>query len=238
MTTALDQSARLAVLIDADNASKAVLAELFREIAKYGTATVKRAYGDWSSANLSGWKDQLLHHSVNPVQQFAYTKGKGCTDAALIIDAMDLLHLGKVDAFCIVSSDSDFTPLVVRLRESGAAVYGFGERKTPEAFRNACNRFIFTDILKPAPSTKDPPLKGLFLEAVTATLNDQGWSDLGGFGNHLRKIDPSFDSRTFGCSKLIDLVKKQDYLEVKLMPPGKNPHVRIKARKKASPVDL
>lgn len=136
---------RLAVLIDADNASAAVIKELLEEVAKYGVATVKRSYGDWTTQNLVGWKDHLHRHAIQPMQQFAYTKGKNSTDSACIIDAMDLLYGGNVDGFCLVSSDSDFTRLATRLREAGKVVYGFGERKTPDAFIAACDKFVFVD---------------------------------------------------------------------------------------------
>jgi len=142
------ETARLAVLIDADNASASVVKELLEEVAKYGTATVKRAYGDWTTQNLVGWKEHLHRHAIQPIQQFAYTKGKNSTDSAFIIDAMDLLYAGNVDGFCIVSSDSDFTRLATRMREAGKVVYGLGERKAPEPFMAACDKFIFFEVLK------------------------------------------------------------------------------------------
>ena len=140
---------RLAVLVDADNATASLTTELLEEIAKYGTPTVKRAYGDWTTPNLGGWKEQLLHHAIQPVQQFAYTRGKNSTDSALIIDAMDLLYAGNLEGFVIVSSDSDFTRLATRLRESGMTVYGLGRRSTPTPFVAACDRFIYLDLLGP-----------------------------------------------------------------------------------------
>ena len=140
-------AARLAVLIDADNAQPTMIEELLAEVAKYGTAHVKRAYGDWTGTNLRGWKDQLLAQSIQPIQQFAYTRGKNATDAAMVIDAMDLLYSGRFDGFCIVSSDSDFTRLAARIRESGLTVYGFGERKTPKPFVAACDKFIYIENL-------------------------------------------------------------------------------------------
>ena len=144
---------KLAVLIDADNAQASPIHELLEEVSRYGTASVKRAYGDWSTPQLKKWKEELHTHAIKPVQQFAYTKGKNSTDSALIIDAMDLLHTGDLNGFCLVSSDSDFTPLAARIREAGLVVYGFGERKTPQPFVAACDKFIYTDILKP-PATK------------------------------------------------------------------------------------
>lgn len=217
---------RLAVLIDADNASAAVIKELMEEVAKYGSATVKRAYGDWTTQNLVGWKDHLHRHAIQPMQQFAYTKGKNSTDSACIIDAMDLLYGGNVDGFCLVSSDSDFTRLATRLREAGKVVYGFGERKTPDAFIAACDKFVFVEVLKQpangaAPGlpvqVKDvPALHGLLSHAVKETQRDTGWSSLSAVGSFISKNHASFDPRNYGFSKLSDLVRKQHhYLEVK-----------------------
>src|SRR5215813_4588982 len=143
-----ENAARLAVLIDADNAQPGIIEQLLAEVAKYGTAHVKRAYGDWTGTNLKGWKDQLLAQSIQPIQQFAYTSGKNATDSAMVIDAMDLLYSGRFDGFCLVSSDSDFTRLAARLRESGMTVYGFGERKTPKPFVAACDKFIYVENLR------------------------------------------------------------------------------------------
>lgn len=217
---------RLAVLIDADNASAAVIKELLEEVAKYGVATVKRSYGDWTTQNLVGWKDHLHRHAIQPMQQFAYTKGKNSTDSACIIDAMDLLYGGNVDGFCLVSSDSDFTRLATRLREAGKVVYGFGERKTPDAFIAACDKFVFVEVLRqPAAGAapglpvevKDvPALHGLLSHAVTETQRDTGWSSLSAVGSFISKNHTSFDPRNYGFSKLSDLVRKQHhYLEVK-----------------------
>jgi hypothetical protein len=150
-----DNQRRLAVLIDADNAQPAIIEGLLAEVAKFGVASVKRIYGDWTSTNMSGWKRALLAHSLMPMQQFPYTSGKNATDASLIIDAMDLLHSDRFDGFCLVSSDSDFTRLAQRLREAGLVVYGFGEKKTPEAFRQACDRFVYTEVLRPAVPAAD-----------------------------------------------------------------------------------
>ncbi len=216
----------LAILIDADNAQASVISDLLAEIATYGIATVKRAYGDWTTPNLSGWKEVLHVHAIQPIQQFRYTTGKNATDSALIIEAMDLLHGGKVDGFCLVSSDSDFTRLATRIREAGLSVYGFGEKKTPRPFVAACDKFIYTEILrKPAPvaTVETPgqvPLKSLVLPAVAAAAQDDGWAFLGVVGGLLLKSDPSFDSRNFGFKKLGELVKAQSYLEVKSVPTG------------------
>lgn len=217
------EGARLAVLIDADNASAFVVKELLEEIAKFGTASVKRAYGDWTTPNLVGWKEHLHRHAIQPVQQFAYTKGKNSTDASLIIDAMDLLYADNVDGFCLVSSDSDFTRLATRLREAGKVVYGLGEQTTPEAFRAACNRFIFFEVLRPSsdsppeqPNVDDAPsLQDTFAQAIAATSRDSGWASLSAVGSYIAKNDPSFDTRLHGSAKLSELVRKQPYLEVK-----------------------
>src|ERR1700720_3960326 len=149
MAMATDNSGTLALMIDGDNASPKIVVGLLAEIANYGVASVKRIYGDWTGPNLKGWKDCLLEHSIQPVQQFAYTTGKNATDGAMIIDAMDLLNTGRFDGFCIVSSDSDFARLAARIREQGITVYGFGERKTPRPFVTACDKFIYLDVLRP-----------------------------------------------------------------------------------------
>src|SRR5687768_2430475 len=169
----LPDGRKLAVLIDADNIAPSVLKQLLQEVAGFGTALVRRAYGDWTTQRLSGWKDHLHRHAIQPVQQFSFTSGKNATDAALIIDAMDLLHLGSVDGFCLVSSDSDFTRLATRLREAGLVGYGFGERKTPEAFVAACDKFIYTEILKPEPEqakTREGPALPALKPAVPAAV--------------------------------------------------------------------
>src|ERR1700722_18831466 len=155
MAMAMDNSGTLALLIDGDNASPKIVIGLMAEIANYGVASVKRIYGDWTGPNLKGWKQSLLEHSIQPVQQFAYTTGKNATDGAMIIDAMDLLYTGRFDGFCIVSSDSDFARLAARLREQGVTVYGFGERQTPRPFVTACDKFIYFDVLQPPHAT--PP---------------------------------------------------------------------------------
>lgn len=219
---------KLAVLIDADNAQASVAQELLTEIARYGIATVRRAYGDWTTTNLTTWKGVLLDLAIQPIQQFAYTKGKNATDSSLIIDAMDLLHIGDVDGFCIVSSDSDFTRLATRLRESGRAVYGFGEQKTPKPFVAACDKFIFTEILRPENSVvpvikqDSDPFKVMLLKAVDDATRDDGWAPLGAVGTFLLSADPSFDSRNFGHKKLSDLVKAQSFLDIKPAPSGEN----------------
>lgn len=273
---------RLAVLIDADNVSPKHSADLFAELAGYGKLTVKRAYGDWTTDQLGGWKKRLHAHAISPMQQFAYTQGKNSSDSALIIDAMDLLYAGNLDGFVIVSSDSDFTRLATRLRESGMTVYGLGARKTPQAFRDACDQFVYLENLadagEPADEPVAPPTRGrrgrgraaadaepsevpeqpaaptvepaedvaedgadepadepaddtaeaatgrppeaLLQSMLTKALNrvdtdDDDWARLSAVGDLLRRTDPSFDSRTFGFSKLGDLVRAQHFVETR-----------------------
>ena len=214
----------LAVLIDADNAQPIVAGELMAEIGRFGTATVRRAYGDWTTLNLNGWKEHLHTLAIQPIQQFRLTNGKNATDSALIIDAMDLLHGGRVDGFCLVSSDSDFTRLATRIRESGLSVYGFGEKKTPKPFVAACNRFIFTEILKSPtePSASLPAgqssLESILTGAVAAAAGEDGWAFLGAVGNLVNKANPEFDPRNYGKKKLGELVKSLPYLEVRSQP--------------------
>jgi uncharacterized LabA/DUF88 family protein len=211
----------LAVLIDADNAQAAIIHELLAEVSRYGTASVKRAYGDWTTPGLKKWKDVLHEMAIQPIQQFSYTTGKNSTDSALIIDAMDLLHTGRLNGVCLVSSDSDFTRLATRIRESGLVVYGFGERKTPKPFVAACDKFIYSDILKPAKTgetqnkAQAEPLKPMLIDAVNAAAQDDGWANLGTVGSALQKISPSFDPRNYGFQKLGELVRKQNYLSLK-----------------------
>lgn len=214
-------SSRLAVLIDADNAQPSIVEGLLAEVSKYGTASVKRIYGDWTQPQLGSWKKLLLEHSIVPVQQFGYTKGKNATDSALIIDAMDLLYTGRFDGFCLVSSDSDFTRLASRLREQGLTVYGFGERKTPEPFVAACDKFIYTEVLRAAPEKPSPPgqsatakltgdraaLVELVADAIDAISDENGWAQLGAVGSNINKLRPDFDSRLYGHRKFSDLVK-------------------------------
>jgi uncharacterized LabA/DUF88 family protein len=209
---------RLAVLIDADNAQPSITEGLLSEIAKYGVASVKRIYGDWTTPSLSGWKPVLLEHSIQPVQQFRYTVGKNATDSAMIIDAMDLLYAKHFDGFCLVSSDSDFTRLASRIREEGVLVYGFGEKKTPKAFVSACDKFIFTEVLrfqenaepavKPRTSNelkRDAKLVALLRNALEAASDESGWAHLGAVGSNIAKQAPEFDPRNYGFSKLGEL---------------------------------
>ena len=216
---------RLAVLIDADNATASVAKELLEEVAKYGTATVKRAYGDWTTQNLVGWKEHLHRHAIQPIQQFAYTSGKNSTDSAFIIDAMDLLYAGAVEGFCLVSSDSDFTRLATRLREAGKVVYGLGERKTPDAFIAACDKFIFFEVLRkpsasavPVQVSDVPDLRELLVHAIRQATRDDGWASLSAVGSFAAKNNVSFDPRNYGFTKLSELVRKQGFVEVKEIP--------------------
>jgi uncharacterized LabA/DUF88 family protein len=226
MATPDTSSDALAILIDADNANPAIVKGLIAEVAKFGTATVRRIYGDWTSDQLKTWKDALLEHSIQPIQQFGYTRGKNATDSAMIIDAMDLLYAGHLDGFCIVSSDSDFTRLASRLRESGKRVYGFGEQKTPRPFVAACDRFIYTEIFTQvegkAPKRKatselerDRAFMALVGGAVDAATDEGGWAHLGAVGSNLTKTEPDFDSRNYGYGKLSDLLEASKLFEVK-----------------------
>jgi uncharacterized LabA/DUF88 family protein len=241
--------ARLAILIDADNANPERLPKLLAEIAKLGNASVRRAYGNWTSGHLGGWKNGLLTHSITPIQQFNYTTGKNATDSALIIDAMDLMYAGHLDGFCIVSSDSDFTRLAARIREQGLTVYGFGERKTPQAFVAACDKFIYTENLgveaeedegegrKPAPQPtklkRDRKLDALLHEAVDAAADDSGWAHLGAVGSNLVRLASDFDPRSYGFRKLKDLVAAHPaYLvEERASADGKTGTIYIRPKK-------
>jgi uncharacterized LabA/DUF88 family protein len=221
MTVSSEGNALLAVLIDADNADSSIIEGLLAEVSTFGVASVKRIYGDWTNTRLNKWKDTLLAHSIQPMQQFAYTTGKNATDSAMIIDAMDLLHTGEFDGFCLVSSDSDFTRLASRLRESGKRVYGFGERKTPEAFVKACDQFIYNEIFRAAPASdddsrsrvpasdlrQDRALVSLFRSAINAASDENGRASLGQVGNIILKQRPDFDPRNYGYAKLSGLVE-------------------------------
>ena len=247
-----ENAARLAVLIDADNAQPAMIEGLLAEVAKFGTAHVKRAYGDWTGSSLRGWKEQLLAQSIQPIQQFAYTRGKNATDAAMVIDAMDLLYSGRFDGFCIVSSDSDFTRLAARIRESGLTVYGFGERKTPKPFVAACDKFIYIENLTYAEDTAAPPdaklkpaprasatqlkadtaLVNQLRNAVEAASDDDGWAALASVGHIITNQRPDFDSRTYGYAKLSDLMAATTLFEVERRSPGDGKPGILYAREK------
>lgn len=234
---ATKESTRLAVLIDADNPSFRLCEDVLEEVARYGRATIRRAYGDWTTDNLKGWKDMLHKHAIQPVQQFRYTTGKNATDSAMIIDAMDLLHGERLDGFCLVSSDSDFTRLATRVREAGLTVYGFGEEKTPKAFIAACDKFVYVEVLRNEPekvkNVAVPDLQPLVLAALDATAREDGWAHLGTLGAQLNRIHPSFDPRNYGVKKLGELMRKQSYLEVKEGPAAEgSAHVQPYVRRK------
>ncbi|WP_228135437.1 NYN domain-containing protein [Halarcobacter anaerophilus] len=232
-TNGQKQTEKLAVLIDADNAQASVVSELLEEIAKFGITNIKRAYGDWTTTRLKSWKEHLHTHAIQPIQQFSYTTGKNATDSSLIIDAMDILHENRLDGFCIVSSDSDFTRLATRIRESGLKVYGFGEEKTPEAFISACDKFIYTENLKEIKATKrtnneqQRKLKEIFTKAIVAVSNDDDWANLSAVVKHINKNYPSFDPRTYGYEKYGKLIKSLNFIEIKEIPFNDNRSVHI-----------
>ncbi len=255
---ATENSGTLALLIDGDNASPKIVVGLMAEIANYGAASVKRIYGDWTGPNLKGWKECLLEHSIQPIQQFAYTTGKNATDGAMIIDAMDLLYTGRFSGFCIVSSDSDFARLAARIREQGVTVYGFGERKTPRPFITACDKFVYFDVLnaqaaeveeaaapaqtpvqaKPAAAKATPKRAGLnkaardmLTKAIIATADEDGRANLAQVGGHLAKQAPDFDARNYGFPRLSDLVRSSGIVDVERAPD--NPKIILVRLKKA-----
>jgi Fe-S-cluster formation regulator IscX/YfhJ len=227
---------RLAVLIDADNVPYSNVKGMMEEIAKYGTPTFKRIYGDWTKPTISGWKNVLLQNAITPIQQYSYTIGKNSSDSALIIDAMDILYSGKVDGFCIVSSDSDFTRLATRLREAGMKVYGIGQKKTPEPFIVACDKFIYMEVIAIAHQEEpiQPPtgkavsakktakafeaINPKVIQLIVASINDladeNGWAFLGEVGNLLLKKQPDFDPRNFGFQKLSQMLKQLPAFEI------------------------
>jgi uncharacterized LabA/DUF88 family protein len=221
-------SKRLAVLIDADNADPKLIEPLLGEVAKYGVPHVKRIYGDWTNPQLNPWKVKLNELAIHPIQQFSYTQGKNATDSALIIDAMDLLYTKNFDGFCLVSSDSDFTRLASRIRESGLSVYGFGEKKTPQAFVSACDKFTYVEILRngtqpssvhtPGETTHAKTLNKkaikLFKTAYEAVSGEDEWVHLGPFGSQLNKLSPAFDPRNYGHKNLSSLVIASNVFQV------------------------
>ena len=233
------RSPRLAVLIDADNASAKIADGLFEEIAKIGEASVRRIYGDFSNARSKGWAEILSMHAIVPQQQFPNTTGKNASDITLVIDAMDLLHSGRFDGFCLVSSDSDFTRLAARIREQGVDVFGFGEQKTPESFRQACRRFFYTEnLLTGTANSQDAASRSQLLQpadaatpiikrAIAQMESEDGWVALGEVGKGLTNLAPDFDSRTYGSRKLSDLVRKTNAFEID-QPKGGTMRIRIK----------
>jgi hypothetical protein len=231
---------RFAVLIDADNTSPQIAGGLFEEVAKFGEASVRRIYGDFSTPQLKSWSSILQKHAIDPFQQFAYTKGKNASDIALVIDAMDLLHSGRFDGFCLVSSDSDFTRLASRLREQGADVYGFGAQKTPESFRQACRRFIYTENLVPGAETTgadaasksnslQPPSAAIPIlkKAVSQIESEDGWVMLGEVGRQISNLFSDFDVRSYGHGKLSDLVQKTGAFDLEKLDGG---NMRMRAK--------
>ena len=248
---------RLAVLIDADNVPYSNVKQMFEEIAKYGTPTFKRIYADWTKPTVSGWKNVLLENAITPIQQYSYSSGKNSSDSAMIIDAMDILYSGKVDGFCIVSSDSDFTRLATRLREAGMKVIGIGEKKTLRPFITACDKFIYLEILKtheaipamkidaskPARKTSIPPrvapinkidqeLTQLLGDSISDLADENGWAFLGELGNLILKKKPDFDPRNYGFEKMLPLIKNLNRFEIDERESGKKniKHVYVKTK--------
>ncbi|MGR9055605.1 NYN domain-containing protein [Rhizobium leguminosarum] len=258
MATENSGTKHLALLIDGDNASPKIVRGLMAEIANYGIASVKRIYGDWTAPNLRGWKECLLEHSIQPIQQFAYTTGKNATDGAMIIDAMDLLYTGRFAGFCIISSDSDFARLAARIREQAVTVYGFGERKTPRPFITACDKFVYFDVLnaqaaeleEAAAPTQNPvqakpaatkatskkadlnkTARDMLTKAIIATADEDGRANLAQVGGHLAKQAPDFDARNYGFPRLSDLVRSFGIVDVERAPD--NPKIILVRLKKA-----
>lgn len=245
----------LAVLIDGDNIPSAYVKEMMEEIAKYGNPTIKRIYGDWTNPRLNKWKTVLLENAITPIQQYGYTQGKNATDSAMIIDAMDVLYSGKVDGFCLVSSDSDFTRLATRLREAGMQVFGIGEKKTPNPFIVACDKFIYIEILKnqsqndTSDSSEDTSKEKTEFDKITSKqlrliattigdlADDDGWAFLGDVGSLLQKKQPNFDSRNYGFQKLTPLLQSIKAIEVERREDSKGRkklvYVKMKERSKA-----
>jgi uncharacterized LabA/DUF88 family protein len=243
---------KLAVLIDGDNIPSAYVKEMMEEIAKYGNPTIKRIYGDWTKPRLAKWKNILLENAITPIQQYGYTTGKNATDSAMIIDAMDILYSEKVNGFCLVSSDSDFTRLATRLREAGMQVFGIGEKKTPDSFIVACDKFIYIEILKyqsegsesemteSKSSQKDnidkitPKVIRLISSTISDLADDDGWAFLGDVGNLLQKKQPNFDSRNYGFQKLTPLIKsiKKFEIEQRESPKGRFKLIYVKNKEK------
>ncbi len=244
---------KLAVLIDGDNIPSANIKEMMEEIAKYGNPTIKRIYGDWTRPNLSRWKTILLENAITPVQQYGYTTGKNSTDSAMIIDAMDILYSERVDGFCLVSSDSDFTRLALRLREAGMQVFGIGEKKTPDPFIVACDKFIYIEILKSqseeetpeTPETKSsskgtvdkvtPKVIKLIASSIADLADDDGWAFLGDVGNLIQKKQPNFDSRNYGFPKLTPLIESIKNFEIEKRENSKGQRKLIYVRVKEKP---
>ena len=241
---------RFAVLIDADNVPYSNIREMLEELAKNGTPTIKRIYADWTKPTVSGWKNVLLENAITPIQQYSYTTGKNSSDSALIIDAMDILYSGKVDGFCIVSSDSDFTRLAIRLREAGMKVVGIGERKTPLPFITACDKFVYIEILKASTTPVKGPAKqsrkkdeslnmvdlkiiSLLTESVADLADESGWTFLGELGNYILRRKTDFDPRNYGFPKLLPLIKSTNRFLIDETDTGNRniKHIYIKLKK-------
>ncbi|KAK3897036.1 NYN domain-containing protein [Staphylotrichum tortipilum] len=262
MATETTANLKLAVLIDADNATPSVAEALLAEVSKFGTSFVRRAYGDWTGPNLKGWKDQLLMRSIQPIQQFPYTQGKNATDSAMIIDAMDLLYTNRFDGFCLVSSDSDFTRLAARIRESGLVVYGFGEQKTPKPFVAACDKFVYFENLtvappddiptaansgpgtstiptRPANRRSLPPTAHIDSDvewqlhmAIETASDEDGWANLAKVVPLITKRRPDFDPRTYGHAKFSEMVIATNAFDIVKRSPGEGKAVVVYARDK------
>lgn len=237
----MNKEKRMAVLIDSDNVPYSNIGGVLNELTRYGLPTIKRIYGDWTRQSASGWKNRLLDHAITPIQQYSYTQGKNATDSALIIDAMDLLYENNVDTFCIISSDSDFTRLAVRLREAGKYVIGVGERKTPNPFIASCDKFIYLEIIEtlsdgkkaPSVSVSDESMDAL-IQLIKTSVNDLsdegGYAFLGDLGNLIMKKQPDFDPRNYGYYQLTPLVKSLGILEIdeRRIPNSNVKHVYVK----------
>ncbi len=246
----MENDFKLAVLIDADNIPSAYVKEMMEEIAKYGNPTIKRIYGDWTQPQLNKWKTVLLENAITPMQQYSYTTGKNATDSAMIIDAMDILYSEKVNGFCLVSSDSDFTKLATRLREASMKVFGIGEKKTPDPFIAACDKFIYLEILKSSEKEDDKSAKGeaskkptnvdritakvirLISNTISDCADDDGWAFLGDVGNLLQKKQPNFDSRNYGFQKLTPMISSIDKFEVEQRESQRGRHKLIYVKNK------
>ena len=245
---------KFAVLIDADNVPYANVKEMFEEIAKYGTPTFKRIYADWTKPTVSGWKNVLLENAITPIQQYSYSSGKNSSDSALIIDAMDILYTGKVDGFCIVSSDSDFTRLATRLREAGMKVIGIGQKKTLNPFITACDKFIYIEILKKDKPVSSEANKGpaanvplvtanplnkigpeiitMIADSVDDLADENGWAFLGELGSLIIKKQPDFDPRNYGYAKMLPLIRSLNKYDIDERDTGKKNVKHIYIRKK------
>jgi hypothetical protein len=244
----MNRNLNIAVLIDGDNIPSAHVKEMMEEIAKYGNPTIKRIYGDWTRPGLTKWKNLLLENAITPIQQYGYTTGKNATDSAMIIDAMDILYSGKVNGFCLVSSDSDFTRLATRLREAGMQVIGIGEKKTPNPFIVACDKFVYIEILKKQTEEKnenkeitEPIIDNITkkeIKLISTTISDlsdeEGWAFLGDVGSLLQKKQPNFDSRNYGFDKLTPLIKSIGLFEIEQRENPKSKHKLIFVKNKKS----